>query len=194
MRKTLFLGAGGSTKKMIKAPFLEALEEEEEILTLDIRAPADIIFDLNQLHYPVGPPPNPELPFEDESLTEIHAYEVLEHYGRQGDWVGFFQEWGEFHRVLKMGGCFFGTVPEAHQTWGDPGHCRALNSVTLSFLNHAAVEAEVKKEKNPRTPSPDWGGNFVKIFDTHSNEPGRYGFTLQKQPRIDYTSLHDKVQ
>jgi hypothetical protein len=182
-RKTLFIGAGHTVKKLIKAPWLEEQEEEEKIITLDIaeECKPDIEYDLDFLA--VGG----SLPFEDEELEQIHAYEVLEHFGSQGDWRGFFKEWTEFHRILKEGGCFFGTVPlPGTQQWGDPGHMRSLNEVSFSFLDQNLCRYEIETGI-PRTDySSVWKGNMVKIYAEENQKGGRLAFALQKQPVLDY--------
>ena len=185
MRKTLFLGAGGKTEKLIKFPFLER-DEEEEITTLDIVEPADLIFDLSRLHN------GERLPFADDEFEQIHAYEVLEHYGMQGNWRGFFMEWTEFHRILKMGGCFALTVPTPNgpQQFGDPGHSRGFNPITFSFLKQLNYE---NAEGEPRTDYRSvWKGNFVLIEKLVSDKANRIAIALQKQPPIDYTKAPNK--
>ncbi len=43
--------------------------------------------------------------FPDDNLfDEIHAYEVLEHVGTQGDYKRFFWQFGQFWRILKPDG------------------------------------------------------------------------------------------
>ena len=57
----------------------------------------DVVHDLNEI----------PLPFEDNSFDEIHAYEVLEHLGTQGDWRFFFgfladaEAWWSIHRDVS---------------------------------------------------------------------------------------------
>jgi SAM-dependent methyltransferase len=101
--------------------------------SLDFNAAAkpDVVFDLDRLHYEGKP-----LPFEPETFSEIHAYEVLEHVGQQGNFRGFFREFREYWRILKPGGRLIGTTPDFSvlATFGDPGHVRVINWLTLSYL------------------------------------------------------------
>lgn len=71
------------------------------------------------------------------SFDEVHAYEVLEHLGRQGDVESFFASFEPIWHVLKTGGYLCGTVPSLHSpwAWGDPGHRRILTAGTLAFLD-----------------------------------------------------------
>ena len=125
MRHELLLGAGASKDKRIR------IEESpgdtfESPTTLDIQEPADIIHDLND-HI---------LPIASNSYDEIHAYEILEHLGKQGDWQFFFDQFREFWRVLKPNGLFCFSVPEwdSHWSYSDPGHTRVLPKHTFAFL------------------------------------------------------------
>jgi len=90
----------------------------------------DVVWDLENL----------PLPFEDNSFDEIHAYEVLEHCGRQGDWRFFFDQFSDFWRILKPGGYFFATMPAPGTVgvWCDPGHCRSFAKETLLYLDQVS--------------------------------------------------------
>src|SRR5215471_6222313 len=44
------------------------------------------------------------LPFRSDVFDEVHAYEVLEHLGAQGDWRFFFDQFADFWRILRPGG------------------------------------------------------------------------------------------
>lgn len=102
----------------------------------------DVVWDLNVL----------PLPFEGGAFDEIHAYEVLEHVGKQGDWRFFFAQFDDFHRILKPGGFFFATVPSWRSpwAWGDPGHTRILPVECLTFLGRENYE------QVGRTPMTDY--------------------------------------
>lgn len=100
-----------------------------DLVTLDIN-PAhkpDVVHDLTVL----------PLPFPDNTFDEIHFYEVLEHLGRQGDYLTFFAEWTEWWRILKPGGVVCGTSPAALSAWawGDPGHTRIVSPESFTFLD-----------------------------------------------------------
>lgn len=126
----LLVGCGISRKKKLVVEGTPA--EFQNLTTLDIspNVGADVVWDLNILPYPL----------ETEQFDEIHAYEVLEHFGKQGDYKGFFDQMSEFHRILKPNGYFIGTVPRWDNmwAWGDPGHTRIINEGTLTFLYQEA--------------------------------------------------------
>lgn len=74
---------------------------------------------------------------EGDYWDEIHAYEVLEHLGRQGDAHSFFAQFSELYRLLKPGGHLLATVPSKRSGffWGDPSHSRAIVEESLVFLD-----------------------------------------------------------
>lgn len=130
MYRELLIGCGSARDKRL------ALRGEGEhwqnLTTLDHNGDhtPDVIWDME--HVP--------LPFVDDSFDEIHAYECLEHVGRQGDWRFFFAQWADFWRILKPGGRFYATVPSPRSPWalGDPSHTRILPSECLIFLSQAS--------------------------------------------------------
>ena len=121
MKKQLLIGCGSRRVNLTGRVW-------EELVTLDIN-PAhdpDVLHDLTVL----------PLPFRDDEFDEIHAYEILEHTGQQGDYRFFFAQFQEFWRILKPDGLFIATVPhwQGLWAWGDPGHTRVINEGTLVFL------------------------------------------------------------
>lgn len=133
----LLIGCGNDRRKKIKGEKLA--EEWTELVTLDWDASCkpDVVHDLNITPYP----------FADNTFDEIHAYEVLEHVGRQGDFRFFFRQFEEFWRILKPGGYFVATVPlwDSKWAWGDPGHTRVINDGSLVFLSQKEYELQVGK-------------------------------------------------
>jgi hypothetical protein len=81
----------------------------------------------------------------DNYYSEIHAYEVLEHIGRQGDYHKFFAQFSEFWRILVPDGFLFATVPHwsSMWAWGDPSHSRVINAGSLVFLSQKQYTAQV---------------------------------------------------
>ena len=126
------LGAGHSPlERKVTAPGTPPpYKIEWTSLDTNRNADPDNVFDLDMLHAGV------KLPYLDGDFSEIHAYEVLEHVGRQGDFRGFFMEFREYWRVLKSGGFFTATVPAKGSAWDwdDPGHTRVITSRTINFL------------------------------------------------------------
>lgn len=121
----LLLGCGNSRKRMISP----VRKEWNNLLTVDIDpgAKSDREWDLNNI----------PLPFPDNSVDEIHIYNVLEHLGTQGDYRFFFKQFEDFWRILKPGGFFCGITPDFNTMWtfGDPGHTRVINRGTIHFLS-----------------------------------------------------------
>jgi SAM-dependent methyltransferase len=87
------------------------------------------------------------LPFADDSFNEIHAYEVLEHTGAQGDYKFFFAQFSEFWRILRPGGFLLGTTPMFNSpwAWGDPSHTRIINRECFAFLDQNEYVKQVGK-------------------------------------------------
>ena len=131
----LLIGCGNNLKKQLSNP--ETGDAWRDVVTLDMDrgCKPDVLWNLE--HMP--------LPFEDDTFEEIHAYEVLEHIGTQGDWKAFFAHFTEFHRILKPGGRIFATVPtwDSAWAWGDPGHTRIINAGTLAFLSQSIYESDI---------------------------------------------------
>ena len=130
----LLLGCGSRRSKDV---FVKGREGWSNLTTFDINPDhqPDIVGDLEVL----------PLPFADNSFDEIHAYDVLEHTGSQGDWGFFFDQWSDFWRILKPNGLFFAKVP-AHDSiwaWGDPSHKRIIPVVSLVFLDQQQYVEQV---------------------------------------------------
>ncbi len=120
----LLIGCGSNRAKKLS---VQGRSEWGGLVTLDYEKShnPDIVHDLN----------NP-LPFADNSADEIHAYEVLEHFGTQGDYKFFFRQFTDFWRVLKPGGVMLGTVPlpSSVWAWGDPSHTRVIPKESFIFM------------------------------------------------------------
>lgn len=126
----LLLGCGTGRGRL----FHTDRNEWKDLTTVDIdkNVCPDLEWDLNNL----------PLPFQDNSVDEIHAYNVLEHVGAQGDFRFFFAQFEDFYRILKPGGFICACVPETGNvwTWGDPGHTRVINNGTLTFLDQSCYK------------------------------------------------------
>lgn len=108
----------------------------------------DVVHDLEVLPYP----------FEADTFAEIHAYEVLEHLGQQGDFRAFFAQFSELWRILKPGGVLAATCPSwaSIWAWGDPSHRRVLTTGSLVFLDQAQYVRQVDGIGGPRTSMSDF--------------------------------------
>lgn len=130
----LLLGCGSARKRLIH---VDRREQWSHLVTLDYNADhrPDVVHDLEVLPYP----------FADDAFDELHAYEVLEHLGRQGDWRAFFAQFSEMWRILKPGGALAVTCPSwrSQWAWGDPSHTRVITVGTLSFLSQAEYTKQV---------------------------------------------------
>lgn len=149
--RELLIGCGKNRDKKLE---LTAAPGWHELHTLD-NAPVhnpDYLWDLNE--WP--------LPFDDNFFDEIHAYEVLEHIGKQGDWQFFFGHFSELYRLLKNGGHLIGTVPnwDGEWAWGDPSHTRIFTPGTFVFLSQKQYTDQVGI-----TPMSDFRDTYKADFE-----------------------------
>jgi SAM-dependent methyltransferase len=125
-KRELLIGAGEIHTKILG---LQSDPNWHHLTTLDIDSAVhpDVVWDLNEM----------PLPFKDGEFDEVHAYNVLEHLGTQGDYRFFFDQFNEFGRILKKGGLFLCLVPKLDAQWayGDPGHTRVITEPQLSYLH-----------------------------------------------------------
>jgi SAM-dependent methyltransferase len=132
-RSELLIGCGLRRNKMIP----NGRNAWSNLTTLDMSEAhkPDVVYDLEKL----------PLPFPDNSFDEIHAYDVMEHVGKQGDWRFFFAQWQDFWRLLKPDGLFCGISPHwsSPWAWGDPGHTRVISSESFVFLDQSEYQRQV---------------------------------------------------
>ncbi len=93
MKKELLIGCGSNH---IKKMAVDGTSVFDNLTTLDYNADHNptVVWDLMEL----------PLPFPDNEFDEIHAYQVLEHLGQQGDYKLFFAQFSEFWRLLCQHG------------------------------------------------------------------------------------------
>lgn len=172
--RELLLGCGNRATKPLRFQYIPQDFLNVTRLDIDPDCKPDVLHDLNVL----------PLPFPDNSFDEIHAADILEHTGQQGDWKFFFAQFSEFWRILKPGGYFIGACPkwDSYWAWADPGHSRVIAPQSLIFLDQGAY-AQIGN-----TPMTDYRhvykANFRTMFTTEDipNGPGttehKWGFVL----------------
>lgn len=132
----LLLGCGNRRQKLIS---VNERTHWNDLVTLDADAycKPDVVWDLELCPWP----------FQDSEFDEVHAYEVLEHIGAQGDFRAFFDHFAEVFRILKGGGYLAATVPSLKSPWllAEPSHRRVISRETLTFLDQREYEKQVGK-------------------------------------------------
>lgn len=139
------LGAGNSRMQKVRTGLPEELEalgptfqDNFEVVTtvdMDEASKPNFVFDLT----------NEVWPLPGNTFDEVHAYEVLEHLTRQGDYEAFFTLWRNIWSILKPGGLVCATTPwwESLWVWQDPGHRMCYSPALLTYLSQAQYEAQV---------------------------------------------------
>jgi hypothetical protein len=128
--RELLLGCGRSRDKRLDPG--GTIRPWQALTTLDINPDCepDIVHDL------AGSTALEDV-FERATFDEVHAYEVLEHLGSQGNVTEFFWHFFQIWLILKPGGFLCGTSPSrfSEWLWGDPGHTRVILPTSLKFLS-----------------------------------------------------------
>ena len=121
-------------------------------VNVDICPPADKIADLNK-----------DWPWEDNSIDEIRAYDIIEHLPDK------IHTMNEAWRVLKPGGTLEICVPttEGRGAWQDPQHCSYWNRG--SFLYHTKGIPEYERFH----VAYGIKGGFVVVSEQESEYPGK---------------------
>lgn len=153
MKRELLIGCGSNHSKRLTA---DQTNTFSNLVTLDYNADhnPDIVWDLT--HPDVLPQS-----MEDNSYDEIHAYEVLEHIGQQGDYRTFFKQFSQFWRVLKPNGFLLATFPSRTSAWawGDPSHTRIMQPEQFFFL------CQPNYDEVGSTSMSDFRGIYKADFD-----------------------------
>jgi SAM-dependent methyltransferase len=132
----LLIGCGGQRDKKLA---IDGKNNWEKLVTLDMNKDhnPDVVWDVTKR----------PLPFDDNTFDEIHAYDVLEHLGQQGDYKAWFAEWEEWYRILKPGGFMAAISPkwDTLWAWGDPGHTRVINRGSMIYLDQEEYTQQIGK-------------------------------------------------
>lgn len=167
----LLLGCGHNRQKMMALPG-EPLAWRD-LITLDNNpyCEPDIYCDLDMTFWRpnavtdkgVKPIVHPMGGFIQNFFDEVHAYEVLEHLGMQGDVASFFATFRNIHSILKPGGHLFATVPSRYSPWlwGDPSHRRVIYQESLNFLSQKII----KENRVAHTSMSDFSELWDRDFD-----------------------------
>lgn len=177
----LLLGCGTFLDKRISVP--DGPFEWQNLVTLDINPDMNpsVVWDMSKI----------PLPFPDNAFDEIHAYEILEHTGTQGDFRFFFQQFADFWRILKPGGFLMASVPmwDSPWAWGDPSHTRVITKGSLVFLNQQEYVNQIDKPIGKRTSMTDFRRWYQADFECvgGSENEHQFQFVLQavKPSRAD---------
>ena len=170
----LLIGCGTRREKLLA---IEGRPQDwTNLTTLDLVPDhkPDVVHDLNVFPWP----------FADETFDEVHAYEVLEHLGRQGDFQRFFADFSEIWRILKPGGHLVGTSPfwASPWAWGDPGHTRVISMEALTYLDQTEYDKQVGN-----TPMTDYRfcyqADFEVVAAVQDERSFQYGLEAVKPSR-----------
>jgi SAM-dependent methyltransferase len=167
MKRELLLGCGNDRTKKVTGSWTNPVFENLVTIDMDEACKPDIVWDLNCTPWPL----------EDSTFDEVHAYEVLEHLGKQGDHRAFFAHFYEIWRALKPDGLLVATCPmwDSPWAWGDPGHTRVITKGSLIYLDQREYE------QVGHTAMTDyrslWRGNFQPFSVIEKGDT--FGFILK---------------
>jgi hypothetical protein len=166
----LLIGCGNRRDKRMNPRGLALTQTWQQLVTADhdTHCRPDLLIDLELVPWRVRDPAvytdvlDRDGTLRTDMWDEVHAYEILEHLGRQGDAAAFFATFAEVWRVLKPDGFLCATVPSLRSPWlwGDPGHRRVIAPQSLTFL----IQPEYARQVG-HTPMSDYRGLYQADFE-----------------------------
>lgn len=167
--RSLLLGCGNSRVRKVSLTAMSEWAGDLRTLDMDPECGADVIWNLEKL----------PLPFMSNDWDELGAYDVLEHFGQQGDWKAWFDFMGECHRILKVDGLFGIIVPIGMDAFADPGHTRFFGANHFWMLNQKWYAVQLEKGLQVTDYRWYWKQNFDIIA---ANQMGDHhlAFMLRK--------------
>lgn len=156
MKRNLLLGCGNDRRK--KVALSTEAEWNGELVTVDMNPECnpDHVIDLSLYRF--------ALPFGNDEFDYIGAYDVLEHWGCQGDWRAWFDEFAEYWRILKPGGQMGIIVPIGEDAIVDPGHTRMIHATWFLFLNQKFYVENLADGRPVTDYRWAWKNNFDILF------------------------------
>lgn len=141
MKRSLLIGCGRSRVKQLQ--WGANAEWAGKLTALDVSPTcgADVVFDMDDVASRGA-----AMPFDNDTFDEAACLNSQEHWGRQGDFRGWFWEMGEIHRILKPGGLFYTLVPIGQDALADPGHTRFFQKNWFYFLNQSFYDMNEVKQ------------------------------------------------
>lgn len=134
---------------------------------------------------------------EADYWDEIHAYQVLEHLGQQGDAHAFLAQFAELWRILKPGGYLVAEVPSRKSAWlwGDPSHRRVICHESLSFLDQQQYILQCDGPERTRTAMSDFRNLYRADFQLIQQVDNGvdFAFVLQAIKPSRWVNPHGKA-
>ena len=118
----------------------------------------DVVCDLNDIECGLGS-------WLGGDWDEVHAYEVWEHFGRQGDSKAFFNGVNAIGDALQESGKFILSLPKHDSiwAWGDPDHTRVIPHVVWGYLEERFYDDLGKTPSSDFRPLIKWYWDVLSI-------------------------------
>lgn len=158
IERSLLIGCGKNLTKQVQ--WDGKSEWTGHLVTMDVNPDigAEVVFDMEEVAR------GGRLPFVDDSFDEIGAYNTMEHWGKQGDFRGWFHECGEYWRILKPVGLMSILVPIGADALADPGHTRFFQQNWFGFLNQGFYDMNEVKSTCFTDYRWIWKKNFNVLY------------------------------